>query len=76
MSNMEKETVDTLVKPDQGFAEELKLAGSSNDMNQNQFRGGDEVDLLGDGVPGYETTGEEDTDDEIAQQQLSNTPTP
>lgn len=73
MSKLEKETVDTLIKPEVDFPDELALEGSSNEFNQNQFIGGDEVDLLEDGVPGYETTGEEDPDDEVASQ-MNNQP--
>ncbi|ASQ44979.1 hypothetical protein [Legionella clemsonensis] len=68
MSEQEKETVDTLIQPESDFSDELELEGSSNEFNQNQFQGGDEVDLLDDGVPGYETTGEDGEDDEIAQE--------
>ncbi|MCL9684811.1 hypothetical protein [Legionella maioricensis] len=51
------------------LAEDMKLEGTSNDLNQNQFMGGDMANLLGDGVPGYETTGVDGTDDDIAEQQ-------
>lgn len=74
MSHLEKETVDTLVKPDPDLADELSLEGTSNEFNQNQFVSGDEVDLLGDGVPGYETTGECDPNDEIGNNSLVNNP--
>jgi len=50
------------------LTEEMKLEGSSNDLDHNQFNRGDEVDLVGDGIPGYETTGVDGTDDEIEQQ--------
>lgn len=66
MSILEKETEDSLIEPELDLSEDLKLSGTSNDFNQNQFQGGDMVDLLGDGVPGYETTGEDETDDDIA----------
>jgi hypothetical protein len=59
---------DTLVSPED-LIEELKLDGSSNDLDNNQFMGGDETNLLGDGVPGYETTGVDGTDDDLAEQQ-------
>ncbi|KTD07350.1 hypothetical protein [Legionella jamestowniensis] len=68
MSDLEKETVDTLIKPELDFADELELEDSTDEFNQNQFRGGDEVDLLGDGVPGYQTTGEDGEEDEIAEE--------
>ncbi|WED43273.1 hypothetical protein [Legionella cardiaca] len=71
MTKLEKETVDTLIKPQVDFSDELALEGSSNELNQNQFIGGDEVNLLGDGVPGYETTGETTPEDEIANSQPS-----
>ncbi|KTD46847.1 hypothetical protein Lrub_1769 [Legionella rubrilucens] len=74
MSNLEKETVDTLVKPEPDFSDELSLEDSSNELNQNQFISGDEVDLLGDGVPGYETTGECDPVDQIGNDILVNSP--
>lgn len=66
MADLEKMTVDTLVKPEADLDEQLKLEGSSDEQNQNQFIGGDEVDLLGDGVQGYETTGEAEPNDSIA----------
>ncbi|KTC76745.1 hypothetical protein [Legionella brunensis] len=72
MSDLEKLTEDTLIQPELDFGEELELEGSSNQLNQNQFIGGDEVNLLGDGVPGYETTGETDPEDEVA----NNLPSP
>ncbi|CEK11864.1 hypothetical protein [Legionella hackeliae] len=68
MSNLEKETVDTLIQPELDFPDELQLEDTSNEFNQNQFRGGDEVNLLGDGVPGYQTSGESDGEDEIAEE--------
>ncbi|QRN02794.1 hypothetical protein GH742_02260 [Legionella sp. MW5194] len=74
MSNLEKETVDTLVKPEPDFGDELSLEDSCNELNQNQFISGDEVDLLGDGVPGYETTGESDPLDQIGNDILVNSP--
>lgn len=60
---------DTIVSPSDVLADEMKLEGTSNDLNQNQFIGGDMTNLLGDGVPGYETTGVDGTDDDIAEQQ-------
>ena len=70
---------DTIVSPED-LIEQLKLAGSSNDLDNNQFMGGDETNLLGDGVPGYETTGVDGTDDDLAEQQESSlipmTPSP
>lgn len=72
MSNLEKTSVDTLVKPEADFVDELQQQGSSNELNQNQFIGGDQVDLLGDGVPGYESTGEAEPNDEIANNLLAN----
>ncbi|KTD18236.1 hypothetical protein [Legionella jordanis] len=76
MSILEKETEDSLIEPELDLSEDLKLSGTSNDFNQNQFQGGDMVDLLGDGVPGYETTGEDETDDDIALNVLNKKPTP
>lgn len=75
MADLEKQTTDTLQSPDQELTEELQLEGSSNDTDHNQFLGSDEVDSLGDGVPGYETTEEDGTDDELSQQ-MSTTPRP
>jgi hypothetical protein len=46
----------------------MKLEGSSNDTDHNTFNRGDEVDLVGDGIPGYETTGVDGTDDQIEDQ--------
>ncbi|MCC5792898.1 MAG: hypothetical protein JJT82_09880 [Legionellaceae bacterium] len=60
---------DTSVSPDEDLVNELQRQATSNDTNQNRFTGGDMDDLLNDGVPGYETTGVEGTDDDIAQQQ-------
>ncbi|HAT7074266.1 TPA: hypothetical protein JAN90_16210 [Legionella pneumophila] len=59
---------DTVLDPKDILTEEMKLGGSDNDMDHNQFTRGDEVDLVGDGVPGYETTGQDGTDDEIEEQ--------
>lgn len=55
---------DTIL-PD-GLTEQMKLEGSSNDTDHNTFIRGDEVNLVGDGIPGYETTGVDGTDDQIA----------
>lgn len=60
---------DTIINAEDGLAESLKLEGSSNDTDHNQFQASDEVDALGDGVPGYQTTGQEGRDDQIEQQQ-------
>ncbi len=68
MVDLEKEP-DTIISPTDALTEELKLEGTSNDLNQNQFIGGDMENSLGDGVPGYETTGVDGTDDDIAEQQ-------
>ncbi|HAU1297077.1 TPA: hypothetical protein JBI36_12885 [Legionella pneumophila] len=59
---------DTVLDPKDILTEEMKLEGSDNDMDHNQFTRGDEVDLVGDGAPGYETTGQDGTDDEIEEQ--------
>ncbi|BCA94298.1 hypothetical protein TUM19329_06590 [Legionella antarctica] len=72
MVDLEKEP-DTIISPTDALTEEMKLEGTSNDLDHNQFIGGDEVNLLGDGVPGYETTGVDGTDDEIAEQQEAST---
>ena len=58
MVDLEKETIDTLTMPVQGIGLEWQPAGSADLLNQNLFLGADEVDSLGDGVPGYEATGE------------------
>ena len=60
---------DTIQDPAEAIIERMKLEGSDNDSDHNLFTAGDEVDMLGDGVPGYETTGEDGTDDEIGQQE-------
>ncbi|WP_419419481.1 hypothetical protein ACNVED_13350 [Legionella sp. D16C41] len=72
--HLDKLTVDPL-RPMEGAAElaekvknDLALAGTSNELNQNQFRGAEMGNLLGDGVPGYETTGEEHPIDEVENQ--------
>jgi hypothetical protein len=54
---------DTVFDP-LDIVKRMKLAGSDNDTDNNQFMGGDEVDLLGDGVPGYETTGVPESNDD------------
>ncbi|KTD65343.1 hypothetical protein [Legionella spiritensis] len=74
MSNLQKETVDTLVKPEPDLTDELELGGSSNEFNQNQFVSGDQVDLKGGGVPAYETTGEVDPNDDIGNDEMENDP--
>ncbi|CEG57873.1 hypothetical protein [Legionella fallonii] len=84
MTNLEKEP-DTLTSPEDVLSPDilspesvknaLQLAGTDNDLNQNQFIGGDQVNLLGDGVPGYEATGVSGTDDELEKQlEARNTP--
>lgn len=60
---------DTSTAPDDDLINKLKEKATSNDMLQNTYVGGDMDDSLNDGVPGYETTGVEGTDDEIGQQQ-------
>ena len=71
---------DTVINPMQelkdNLTEKMKLEGSSNDMDHNQYNRGDEVDLLDDGVPGYQTTGVDGTDDEIGEQQETSTSIP
>ena len=66
MSNLEKgpDTVITSEDPALKLIEDMKLQGTSNDLDHYQGNSGDEVDLLGDGVPGYETTGVAGTDDD------------
>lgn len=49
----------------EALTEEMKLEGTSNDMEHSSFVRGDEVDLLGEGVPGYQTTGESHPTDQI-----------
>lgn len=68
MVTLEKEP-DTLSPPSAEelalrLTEEMKLAGTSNDLEHSSFISGDEVNLIGDGVPGYETTGVEESNDE------------
>lgn len=46
----------------------MKIEGTTNSLDHTQFMGADEVNLPGDGVPGYKATGEDGTDDEIEQQ--------
>jgi len=66
MADLEKESVDTIITPDQGLTEEMKQEGTDNDMEHNTFnQRGQEVDLVGGGVPGYETTGQEGTNDQL-----------
>ncbi len=72
MVDLEKEP-DTITSPEDVLSPEavknaLQLEGTDNDLNQNQFISGDEVNLLGDGVPGYEATSISGTDDEIEEQ--------
>ena len=74
MVDMQKEP-DTIISPTDALANELKLEATTNDTNQNQFLGGDMVDLLGNGVPGYETTGVDGSDDDV-ENQLSIKPKP
>lgn len=59
---------DTIITPEDSLTEQMKLEGSDNDTDHNTFIRGDEVDLVGDGIPGYETTGVDGTDDEIEDQ--------
>ena len=68
MVKLEREP-DSIVDPIEAISERMKLEGSDNDSDHNLFTAGDEVNLLGDGVPGYETTGVGGTDDEIANQE-------
>lgn len=77
MANLEKEA-DSILSPLDALSEELKIPGTDNDLEHNQFIGGDEVDLLNDGVPGYETTGVDGTDDDTEDhlEQTSITPMP
>lgn len=70
---MENDTPEFEEEPDTVFdpidvLKRMQLAGSDNDTDNNQFTGGDEVDLLGDGVPGYETTGVDGTDDDLEEE--------
>ena len=67
---------DSIITPEDGLAESLKLEGSSNDTDHNQFLGSDEVDALGDGIAGYQSTGQEGSDDQIEQQQEQQTTIP
>jgi hypothetical protein len=67
MANLQKEP-DTIISPEDALTERMKLEGTTNDLDHNQFTSADEVDLLGDGVPGYETTGVDGTDDEVEEQ--------
>lgn len=68
MVKLESES-DSIQDPADALTERMQLEGSDNDTDHNSFTAGDEVNLLGDGVPGYETTGVDGTDDEIAEQQ-------
>ena len=69
MVNLEKEP-DTIISAQDPLAltEEMKIEASSNELDHNQFQSADEVDLIGDGVPGYEATSEAGTDDELEHQ--------
>ena len=53
----------------EALTEEMKQEGTSNDMEHSEFVRGDEVDLLGEGVPGYQTTGETHPTDQIEHEQ-------
>ncbi|KTD26054.1 hypothetical protein [Legionella israelensis] len=75
MVKMEKELVDTVITPDEELSEELELAETDNDEEHNSFIGADESNLLEDGVPGYQTTGQEGTDDQI-EEELEQIPGP
>lgn len=68
MVKLEKEAVDTVITPDEMLGEELELAGTDNDEEHNSFVGADADNLLGDGVPGYQVTGQEGTDDQIEEE--------
>jgi hypothetical protein len=65
LSNPVEQEIAEVVK------QELELEGSDNDELHNQFVGGDQVDSLGDGIPGYETTGVDGTDDQIEQEETA-----
>lgn len=80
MVTLEKEPDTSLPLSDEALAnqltEEMKLQGASNDLEHSSFISGDEVNLLGDGVPGYETTGVPDSDDDIGLQMTTPVPRP
>ncbi len=80
MVKLEKEQDTLLPTSAQGLAdkltEEMKLAETSNDLEHSSFVSGDEVDRLGDGVPGYETTGVTDDQDETGLQMTTPVPRP
>ena len=80
MATLEKEPDTSTLLSDEALAnqltEEMKLQGTSNDLEHSSFISGDEVNLLGDGVPGYETTGVPDSDDDIGLQMTTPVPRP
>ena len=49
----------------------VDLAGNSNALNQQTGIGQDEVDYLGKGVPGYETTGVPNAEDDLELEEIS-----
>ncbi|MGQ3888462.1 hypothetical protein ACQUW5_05445 [Legionella sp. CNM-1927-20] len=68
---LDKLTVDPL-RPMEGAAElaekvknDLALSGTNNELTQKQFLGADMGNLLGNGVPGYQTTGVEHPINEV-----------
>lgn len=58
------------------LTEEMKLEGTTNDLEHSTFVNGGEVNLLGDGVPGYQTTGVEEGNDDEELQMITPVPRP
>lgn len=56
----------TITDPKSLLEDALPLSGTTNDLIQNQFMGNDEGNQLGDGVDGYKTTGESNSNDDTA----------
>ena len=64
MVTLEKEPDTILPMSPQELSDKLSEAGTSNDQLQSSFIGSDMVNSLGDGVPGYQTTGVDEGNDE------------
>ena len=80
MVTLEKEPDTLLPQSTEELAirltEEMKLEGTSNDLEHTTFIRADEGNLLGDGVPGYQTTGVEESNDDEELQMTTPTPRP
>jgi len=58
------------------LTEKMQSSGTSNDLDHSSPVRGDEVNMLGNGVPGYETTGVPESEDEDALQMTTPVPRP